>query len=164
MEFIIHDTKQDELMSILNLNNGALPAVSKLTVGDLNFFRESVAYFRSLIIHKTLTLGGFLIGLTPGVEYYSPNYQWFMKKYDNFVYIDRIVIAPEYQGLGYGTHFYEDLKLFSLGQASRLSCEVNLRPRNIPSLRFHEKYGFKQVGTQKTEDGKKEVSLLTYDL
>ena len=35
-----------------------------------------------------------------------------------------------------------------------------MKPKNDESLFFHKKYGFEQVGTQKTNGGKKEVSLM----
>jgi predicted GNAT superfamily acetyltransferase len=37
-------------------------------------------------------------------------------------------------------------------------------PPNKGSILFHEKYGFEQVGTQKTEGGNKEVSLMVYKI
>jgi predicted GNAT superfamily acetyltransferase len=40
-----------------------------------------------------------------------------------------------------------------------MTCEYNLRPKNEISRQFHQKYGFKEVGTQKTENSKKTVSL-----
>lgn len=42
-----------------------------------------------------------------------------------------------------------------------LACEVNLDPPNPRSLEFHRRFGFEQVGMQKTEGGKKTVSLMT---
>jgi predicted GNAT superfamily acetyltransferase len=39
---------------------------------------------------------------------------------------------------------------------------VNTRPKNEGSMIFHKQYGFNQVGTQTTENGKKEVSLMEY--
>ena len=45
-----------------------------------------------------------------------------------------------------------------------LTCEVNLKPPNDGSILFHEKYGFEQVGTQETDGGEKEVSLMVYQI
>jgi len=45
-----------------------------------------------------------------------------------------------------------------------ITCEVNLKPKNDESLLFHKKYGFEQVGTQETDGGKKEVSLMVYKI
>ncbi|NNE42793.1 MAG: GNAT family N-acetyltransferase, partial [Gemmatimonadetes bacterium] len=46
------------------------------------------------------------------------------------------------------------------GRAPMITCEVNTRPRNDGSLRFHARLGFREVGTQETEGGAKAVSLL----
>jgi predicted GNAT superfamily acetyltransferase len=45
-----------------------------------------------------------------------------------------------------------------------LCCEVNVRPRNDVSLEFHHTVGFREVGQQDTDGGKKTVSLLELPL
>ncbi len=80
------------------------------------------------------------------------------------MYVDRIVIDTNYHRNGLGTSFYNNLEMFSIKKSSRITCEVNIRPKNEGSMVFHETYGFKQVGTQTTEEGKKEVSLMSYKL
>ena len=76
------------------------------------------------------------------------------------MYVDRIVIDPSFQHKGLGLAFYDNLEKFCQGQTPIITCEVNLKPKNYGSLLFHKKYGFKQVGTQETDGGEKEVSLL----
>ena len=105
-------------------------------------------------------VAGFLIALTPGKDYNSVNYKWFENNYESFMYVDRIVVTPTYQGHGFGTAFYNDLSNFSKNIIPRITCEVNINPPNKESVLFHTKYGFKQVDTQFTEIGKKEVSLM----
>ena len=39
-----------------------------------------------------------------------------------------------------------------------MTCEVNITPKNDISMKFHKKYGFKEV-SQRTENGKKLVSM-----
>ena len=78
--------------------------------------------------------------------------------------IDRIVIDPIYQGLGYGRMFYDNLQKFADQRFPRITCEVNLRPKNATSLRFHQRYGFRRVGVQETEGGAKQVSLMVYEM
>ena len=162
MDFTISETTSDELPLIVKMNQEALPAVSSVNINDMNHFLTIVDYFRSLKIEEKLV--GFLIALTPGKEYYSVNYKWFEKRFDSFMYVDRIVIDPSYQGNGLGKAFYNDLVDFSNNKTDRITCEVNIRPKNEGSMIFHEKYGFVQVGTQTTENGKKEVSLMEYKI
>ena len=151
-------TNTIDLPHIHDLNQHALPAVSSITLNDMTQFLEMADYFR--IIKVKTNIAGFLIALAPGKDYHSPNYKWFEKKYSQFMYVDRIVIDPSFQNKGLGLAFYDDLKIFCQGYAPIITCEVNLKPKNDGSLLFHKKYGFKQVGTQETDGGEKEVSLL----
>ncbi|MBC8345930.1 MAG: GNAT family N-acetyltransferase [Candidatus Marinimicrobia bacterium] len=162
MNFSIFTATRGNLPQVLELNEAALPAVSSVTLVEMEHFLSIADYFRILKIKNQIA--GFLIALSPGKYYESLNYKWFEKKYKSFMYVDRIVISPPFHGNGLGRAFYDNLWDYSLEKASRITCEVNIRPMNEGSILFHEKYGFKQVGTQETEGGKKEVSLLTLDL
>ena len=162
MNFTISNTIADELPDILIMNQEALPAVSSVSIEDMKHFLNIVDYFRTLKVENKIA--GFLIALSPGKDYSSLNYKWFEKTYNSFMYVDRIVIDTNYHRNGLGTSFYNDLETFSIGKSSRITCEVNIRPRNEGSMIFHKTYRFEQVGTQTTEEGKKEVSLMSYKL
>ena len=162
MIFTISPTISAQLTSIVKINQEALPAVSSVTLKDMEHFLSIVDYFRTLQLDDIIV--GFLIALTPGKDYHSPNYKWFEKKFDSFMYVDRIVIDFAYQSNGFGWAFYNNLREFTEDRSPRITCEVNLRPPNEGSIIFHEKYGFRQIGTQETEGGKKEVSLLEYKI
>ena len=151
-------TRSAHLPEILKLNNEAQPAVSEISLSELEYFFETAIFFPSAMVDNILA--GFLIVLGTRADYDSMNYQWFMKRYDSFTYIDRIVVAPKFQGHGIGNKLYQDLIQFSRGKVPRITCEVNLKPRNEGSLRFHRRLGFKEVGIQDTEGGKKTVSLM----
>ena len=45
-----------------------------------------------------------------------------------------------------------------------MTCEVNLVPPNESSMRFHENYGFRRVGTQALDDGHKQVAMLAQEM
>ena len=162
MDYNILDADTKNLPRIHELNQNALPAVSSVTQKELAHFLKIADYFRVLKIETRIA--GFLIALSPGKDYQSSNYKWFEKHYTQFMYVDRIVIDPVFQGQGLGRKFYDNLKKFSQELTPILTCEVNLRPPNDGSILFHEKYGFEQVGTQETEGGEKEVSLMDYKI
>ena len=162
MKFSIIDTKKGHLEQILMLNELSLPAVSSVTIYEMANFLDIADYFKSIIIDNIIV--GFLIALHPGKDYHSLNYKWFEKRYKSFIYVDRIVIASSYQGNGFGKAFYNDLALFAKNKTNDITCEVNIRPKNEGSIIFHKKYGFYEVGTQTTENGKKEVSLMKYKI
>ncbi len=43
--------------------------------------------------------------------------------------------------------------------AARIVCEFDTDPPNEASWRFHQRFGFREVGSQRVADGKKAVSL-----
>lgn len=149
-----------DLPALLDMNRAALAAVSEVSLEGMAWFAEVAAYFK--VAADGDALYGFLIALTPDVHgYASDNYRWFQARYDDFVYIDRVIVAEGARGRGLGQRFYEDVERFARGRATRITCEVYSRPRNDGSLRFHARLGFQEVGTQDTAGGKKTVSLLS---
>jgi predicted GNAT superfamily acetyltransferase len=102
----------------------------------------------------------FLIGLRPGLDYHSPNYQWFCDRYGEFGYIDRVAVAATARRLGLATTMYRDFESSLPDAVPVMTCEVNLRPPNESSMRFHERSGFERVATQVIDNGAKEVALL----
>jgi hypothetical protein len=94
------------------------------------------------------------------------NYRWFAERYDDFVYLDRVAIAPRAQRRGLGRAMYDEVARRAREvrpSATVFALEVNLRPRNDPSLAFHERLGFAEVGQQETDYGAL-VSLMTRPL
>jgi predicted GNAT superfamily acetyltransferase len=103
---------------------------------------------------------GFLLVLQEGARYDSPNYLWFSQHFPHFLYIDRVVVAGSAQGLGVGRLLYEDLFRFAnLRGPGMIACEFDVDPPNLASQRFHERFGFKEVGTQRVGASRKLVSL-----
>ena len=80
------------------------------------------------------------------------------------MYVDRIVIHGQSIGLGFGTMLYNNLIDYSRGKFKNIIFEYNIKPMNLISKKFHEKFGFKRVGNQKTEGGTKEVLMMEYSL
>jgi len=159
----IRDTHSDDLAEVLALNQKALPHVSSVTLEDMRRFLEQAAYFK-VACAPAGDLQGFLIALMPGLDYASDNYRWFSKTFDNFFYIDRIVIAENARARGLGSLLYKDVIETARSHAPRLTCEVNSKPPNPLSMAFHARFDFAAVGTQQTEGGAKEVTLLSLDL
>ncbi len=158
----IRAAETTDLPRILDLNQAALPDVSSVTLADMEVLRQIAGYFH--IIESGEQIAGFLIGLATGLDYASPNYRWFDRTYDDFFYVDRIVIADQAQGAGLGRALYRNVIDFARTHARRLTCEVNTRPANPRSMAFHDHFGFLQVGSQQTEGGDKEVAMLSLDL
>ena len=158
----VRDLLPTDLPAALALNNANLPALNEIDAAELVELVEWSAV--SLAADVDGVLAGFCIVLPPGVGYDSLNYRWFSGKYTDFAYLDRIAVDPGMRRSGIGRAFYDDLRLRLAEQFPVLLCEVNIHPRNDASLAFHEAIGFREVGQQDTEGGKKRVSLLELPL
>lgn len=103
----------------------------------------------------------FLMAMKHGADAYdSENYRWFSSRYEQFLYIDRIVIAEPYRHLGIGSKLYE--AVFEHARELNIpyvTCEVDTIPYNGPSLNFHREMGFHEVGTQHVNLNDVTVSL-----
>jgi predicted GNAT superfamily acetyltransferase len=114
--------------------------------------------------HRVACLGGsvsaFLLAMCNGSRYKNDNFEWFSKKYARFIYIDRVVVSSASRGLRLGSLLYEDIFSHARSNAIPLvTCEYNLVPPNEPSRLFHDKFGFREQGTQWVANGTKRVSL-----
>ncbi|MDZ7748153.1 MAG: GNAT family N-acetyltransferase [Halofilum sp. (in: g-proteobacteria)] len=106
-------------------------------------------------------LAGFLLALRPGLDYASPNYRWFSRRYADFYYVDRLAVDPTWRRRGVAAALYADAERAARAAgAPVIACEVNLRPRNDASLAFHAAQGFEEVGRQDSEDGASTVAML----
>jgi len=147
-----------DLPEVLRLNQSSLPHVSSLTPDSLRTLFDDAAWFGIAMIKGDCA--GFLIALRPGSNYRSENYVWFVQRYPSFLYIDRICVSPEFQRCGVASRLYADAEKFARAcDIPLLTCEVNLEPENPPSLAFHGRQHFEEVGTQRTDMGTKLVSL-----
>ena len=162
MSLVIRDVRHADLAAVLSLNNAASPGILPLEAADLERFFACADYFR--VAETGQRLVGFLIALREGHDYASPNYRWFCERESSFVYIDRIVLAPDQRGFGLGRVFYCDVESFAEVRVPRLTCEVFLEPPNDAAVLFHGTFGFSEAGQQRVPPGDIRVSLLAKDL
>ena len=103
----------------------------------------------------------FLLAFDETGHYDSPNFLWFRARFERFVYVDRIAVAPHARGRGLARLLYEDLfrRTRQTGR-STIVCEVNTVPANPSSDAFHDRLGFTEVGRAVLEDRKKSVRYL----
>ena len=150
----------DDLPACVALNNGAVPAVSEADLAKMQTLLDESLL--SLVAEREGEIVGFCVNFGPGASYTSVNYLWFCERYDDFAYLDRIVVSPDARNTGIGAAMYAAVEEHVAG-IPWLLCEVNLRPRNDGSLRFHDRIGFVEVGQQETPYGVL-VSMLAKDL
>jgi uncharacterized protein len=162
MTYQIRDIDARSIATIHAMNEQALPHVN--SVSEAYFITQigNGSYFRA--VYHGSRPAAFLLAMDETADYDSLNFLWFRNRYPAFVYIDRIVVGSEHRRAGFGAALYSDLFKWASGRTPRLACEVNLRPPNEPSVRFHAGLGFVPVGTQETDGGGKTVSLMVREL
>ena len=102
---------------------------------------------RADVIESGATPGevaGFVFTFAAGTAYDSANYRWFSENFDDFYYLDRIVLADTHRRLGLGRQVYDELEQVA-ARHGRMVLEVNLEPANEPSLAFHRARGYVDV-------------------
>ena len=144
--------------AILALNQAHLTETSAL---DVTLLRALLAQ----AFHVGLRDRGshaFLIALDQDALSQSPNFHWFKSRYERFVYIDRVIVAPSQRGRGMARMLYEELIGAALQAGHGLiGCEVNLEPPNPASDAFHAALGFSEVGRARLAGSGKIVRYLT---
>ena len=107
----------------------------------------------------------FLIAFDQNANYDSPNFRWFQRRFDDFVYVDRVIVAKAQQGRGLARSLYEELfTRAALEGHQRVVCEVNEQPPNPASDAFHQALGFEVAGRAELADRGKVVRYLVKDL
>lgn len=123
---------------ILRMNETFVHWLSPLDDDGLSDLLDLAHYKKQ--IHEA---DGVLIGYAHDVDYDHKNLQWLRARFDRFYYIDRIILSAAAQGKGYGRHLYADFEAEARAKGlARLVCEVNTKPNNPGSHKFHERLGF----------------------
>ena len=148
----IHDSvHDDQLQKIYELNQANTPEVGSLESKEyLSKLIALSAY--NLLILKSDEVVGFIICMREGSAYGSENYKFFSKKLKKFLYVDRVAINKKYRREGLGKAIYDDIFIQAKKESLPIALEVNTQPINQPSLDFHQKMGFDQVGVKDFDD------------
>jgi uncharacterized protein len=155
---LIRDATADDFAQILQLNEASVQYLSPLTAARLQTLHEQSSYHR--VVDSNGEIAGFLLAFCENTAYDSSNYQWFDKHFKQFLYIDRVVVAKNFQGQGIGNKLYDDIFAFARNtQATQITCEFDIDPPNEISRRFHARYGFSEVGQRVYGADNKRVSL-----
>ena len=161
--FRVREATERDFGAILHLNSEWVHHTSHLDEAALARLHRDSAYHR--VVEADGEVVAFLLALREGVDYGSPNYQWFERRGGVFLYIDRVIVDSSYQRGGIARQLYDDLLAFARQTGiRRIVCELDIDPPNEASRRFHDAYGFRELGTQSVAGGRKRVSLRELDI
>lgn len=147
-----------DFATIVRLNEDEVQHTSAMDVEKLEHLH------RISCVHKVATVDGtiaaFLLAMRNDAPYASDNFEWFVPRYPDFIYVDRVVVSASFSRQKLGSLLYEDLFAFARhNRVPLITCEYNITPPNEPSRRFHDKFGFEEVGRQWVSNRTKLVSL-----
>jgi predicted GNAT superfamily acetyltransferase len=143
--------------TILALNQESVAVLSPLSRERLAALDACAALH--LVVEDGVRVIAFLLALREGAAYDSPNYRWFAQRYERFLYVDRVVVASTSRGHGAGALLYRAVFEFAaMHSVGLVTCEYDVEPPNPASERFHARFGFREVGRQRLDCGKR-VSL-----
>ena len=145
------DYDENHVSDIYSINQDNVPEVGSLDSLDQQRKLLSISSYHSILLEEN-ELIGFSICFRESRPYWSENYKYFEDKLDRFLYIDRIAIRSEYRRQGHAKRMYEDIFNIASQDDLIVTAEVNTKPANQGSLRFHEYMGFKEVGARSFDD------------
>ena len=156
---MLRPVRDSDLPDVLALNAANVEMLAPMDADRFATLRSWSDRFS--VIESGGSFAGFVVTFAPGSDYDSENYRWFSERYDDFYYLDRVVLLPEVRRLGLGTRAYTELERLAAAHG-RMALEVNLVPRNDVSLGFHAHRGYVEVGRLGDDDHL--VSLMVKEL
>jgi predicted GNAT superfamily acetyltransferase len=157
-KFTIRKTTDSDFNSIIQLNEVEVQQTSHMDLERLRYLDQLSCYHNVAIINGQVV--AFLLAMREGTTYPNDNFNWFATRLTSFLYVDRIVVDSNFSGMKIGSSLYQNMFEFARMQSIKsIVCEYNIEPPNLASQSFHEKFGFKELGTQWVAGGTKLVSL-----
>jgi len=150
----IRDATFEDLRAVTAINNGSAREVTFETLAGMRWYLAAAPYFRVAEAEHD-AVAAFLIGFRRGDDYHSENLAWFEDQGDaDFAYVDRVAVSSDRRGAGLGRALYDDFERWARERSiPRLTCEVNVEPRNDGSLAFHERLGWRALEERQTGYG-----------
>lgn len=138
-----------DLDRVTEINHDNVPSVGDATREHLGRLLAESAI--ALVDEVDGRVIGFCLVFGAGADYDSVNYRWFQEHHPSSMYLDRVAFDPDRVGRGLGSAMYAEVDRRIRAEhpdAVGLGLEVNIDPPNEPSLAFHARQGFVEVGRQ----------------
>jgi predicted GNAT superfamily acetyltransferase len=151
-------TSQD-LDALLELNNQYETEICKDTPESFQ------ALIHDAVFARHINRKAFMVCLDQDSQITGENINWLQQNYGRFLYVDRIAVKPEAHGEGLGRKLYG--ALFDVARTQKhgvIYCEINAKPPNPGSVKFHEKIGFSAFGPPRELQSGKTVQYFQYRL
>jgi uncharacterized protein len=143
---------------VLRINWSGQPGIAPLDEGELS--RLMAVPNEHLTAARGDDVVGYLLAFRGDAIYDGEEFLAFQRILTQpFIYVDQVAVSISAQRSGIGKSLYKELEVSARAQGIGLLCsEVNISPRNEPSLAFHASLEFSPMGPLSTSDGR-EVEL-----
>ena len=102
----VEDATAERSSWLLAVNQANTPEVGSLDAAGMA--RLLPMQFAVRIVCVDGIPAGAIFLMRPGQAYRSANYRWFCDRFDDFLYVDRIMIDAQFRGKGLGRLLYAD--------------------------------------------------------
>jgi predicted GNAT superfamily acetyltransferase len=147
----------DDVGAVLALNAASVDATSPMDAPALATYRSLVAEALVCVVDDSV-VAAFALAYGPGAAYESINYRWHAERFDDFLYLDRIVVGADFRRRGIASALYDRLEQVAAPHG-RMVCEVYSDPPNTGSLAFHRSRGYLELGHLDQANGHRCVML-----
>lgn len=141
-----------DVEAVLRLNHESVHHLAPMDEVAYDWFLRHAACAWAAVADGEVA--GFVLVLEPGVPYPSANYRWFSEHRTDFLYLDRVAVDEPHRRRGVGSAIYDAVEALADASERSVLLEVNARPANEPSLAFHDRRGYVEIGTLEHDDGK----------
>jgi predicted GNAT superfamily acetyltransferase len=156
MPFDILDLTDPGLLC--EINNAGLPWVNLIDAAKAAWLIAHAARARLACLNGRPA--GVIVVLAETTPLESEYLDWFKQRYHNYIYIDRVSVAPWARGQGVARALFADVAAFADQHGLTIVSELYSDPLNVPSYQLHTAMGFVQVGEQFCQrDGKWVIKL-----
>lgn len=146
---------------LIEINNSALPYVNTLDRGRAEWLLRHA--IRSWLARLEERPAGVLVLLEAGCRFESDYFRWFTERYENFLYIDRVIVADWARQRGVASELYRVVEGVAEEGGWAIATEVYSQPPNTASLNFHRSLGYQPVGEQVSlNEGKTVLKLMKF--
>lgn len=150
IESTIRPIQHDDFDQIIEINQGNLHGVGPLDHESLSLLVKQAEH--ALTVDDGGRLAGFVITLPTGATYESSRYEWFEERLDDYVYLDRIVVADTHRRQGVASRLYDVVE-------DELPVALEVYETNEVSLAFHRNRGYEAVG-ELVHEGKTNLMMV----
>ena len=151
----LRDLTDEHLPAAHVINQDNVPDVGDVTLDRLGWL-HALSAVSTGVFDDGGSMLGFCMVMPPGTGYDSTNYRWFMERYSDAFYLDRVAFAATARRRGLGTLLYDTVEQRIRDERPdivRLSLEVNSNPPNHGSLAFHAGRGYVELERRPTPYG-----------